>query len=311
MPRVAFLLPARARFGGQRLSLALAGALGRADRRQADPGDRAQLRRHFSLIPDHWPLAALTRRVDAGDADTACWLRADPAHVRPDINGARLLACGDGLRLTREDADALLPALKPLFGDTGFPIDAPVPGHWYLRLPREARLPVFAGPDDAMGADVFDQLPQGDAGRRWRSLLSEAQVILHNHPRNAQRADAGLPVVNSLWFWGGGVLPDAASSPHARLQSDDEIARALAHGDAVVEALPPRFSGAQDDLVVDLRHGRDLAALERDWMSPALYGIAHGTLRTLQLDFGDGAVFRIERRQRWRFWRRSAPALQD
>ena len=103
-----FLLPARIRFGGQALSHGLAKALGRADRTQGEPGERAQLLRHFELLPRGWPVAAITRAFDANDAASATWLRADPAYVRPDINGARLLACGDafvrGHVLVRRDA---------------------------------------------------------------------------------------------------------------------------------------------------------------------------------------------------------------
>src|SRR5687768_231748 len=259
MAHVAFLLAARSRYGGQRLSPQTARALGRADRRDETGSARAQLRRHFSLIPDHWPLASLTRRVDAEDAAGACWLRADPAHVRAGINGATLLACGDGVDLTAEETATLLQPLRPLFGDAGFPIDAPLPGHWYLRLPREAKLPLFTEPSEALGTDVFEHLPEGDAGRRWRSLLSEAEVVLHNHPFNARRTDKGRLAVNSLWFWGGGVLPDHASARRARLQSDDEVMRALAHGGAAVESLPGRYGHANGDVLVDLRALRDLA----------------------------------------------------
>src|SRR3546814_4888309 len=81
--------------------------LGRADRAQSgDDGRRAQLRRHFRLTPDHWPMAALTRQMDAGDAAGAAWLRADPSYVRPDINGARLLAIGAALGMDEEDRAA-------------------------------------------------------------------------------------------------------------------------------------------------------------------------------------------------------------
>src|SRR3546814_8878352 len=95
MARATFLLPAAERFGGQQAGADVARMLGRADRAQSgDDGRRAQLRRHFRLTPDHWPMAALTRQMDAGDAAGAAWLRADPSYVRPDINGARLLAIG-------------------------------------------------------------------------------------------------------------------------------------------------------------------------------------------------------------------------
>lgn len=305
--RATLLLPASMRFGKQRLSTDVARALGKADRHPGGAtGRRALLARHFRLVPDHWPVAALTRQADAGDAAQSAWLRADPCHVSPDINGARLLACGETLRLSREDADALLPALRPLFGDTGFPIDAPVPSRWYLRLPREAKWPAFAEPGDALGADLFEHLPEGPEGRRWRTLLSEAQVVLHNHPWNAQRMAQGKPAVNSLWFWGGGVLPDHVGSPHARTCSDEEVATALAHAGGVHAPLPTRFapnSGGDTDTAFDLVALRDLAALERDWLQPALDALRDGRLSQLDIDTEDGLRLALRRGHRWRFWR--------
>ncbi|MDN5781249.1 MAG: phosphoglycerate mutase [Luteimonas sp.] len=287
----------------------VARALGRADRVQAgEEGRRAQLRRQFKLTPDHWPVAALTRQMDAGDAAGSAWLRADPAYVRPDINGARLLGIGASLGLDDDDRSAFLPALRPLFGDAGFPIDAPDPSRWYLRLPLGAKLPHFAEPADALGADLLDHLGDGSEGRRWRTLLGEAQVVLHNHPRNVQRAAQGRAPVNSLWFWGGGVLPDATGATHAAFHSGDEIALALADAAGIARGLPGSLgidAGAADaDAVFDLHGARDLAALERDWLSPACAMLRHGELQELALDFADGRRWNLAPGQRWRFWRR-------
>lgn len=310
MPRATLLLPAAARFGKQGLNAVAARAFGHADRIEHDnEGRRAQLSRHFKLVPDHWPIAALTRQADAGDAALSAWVRVDPAYVQPDINGARLLACGDMLALTDADTAALLPALKPLFGDVGFPIDAPTPSHWYLRVPRESKLPAFTEPTDALGDDLFEHLVEGSDGRRWRALLSEAQVVLHNHPWNAQRIAQGKLPVNSLWFWGGGVLPDAVRTTRSAVHSDEETLRALAHGICAVEKLPPRFPGAAEDVVFDLQAERDLARLQDDWLLPALLALQRGELSLLQIDFADGAVFDIRRSQRWRFWRKPMACL--
>lgn len=305
MARATLLLPAAARFGQQRLGDIAARALGRADRGETGAvGRRAQLLRHVALVPRHWPIAALTRQADAGDAAGSAWLRADPAYVRPDINGARLLAYSHALGMTEEDSAAFLPALQPLFGDAGFPLDATTPAHWYLCLSREVRLPAFSDPADALGEDLFDHLAEGVDGHRWRALLSEAQVTLHNHPWNERRIQLGKPPINSLWFWGGGTLPDLVSSPHAAVHTDDESAHALANAARIAEALPTRFPGAFVDSVFDLQAERDLMRLQNDWLLPALAAIDRGELQQLELDTDDGRVIAISRRQRWRFWRK-------
>jgi hypothetical protein len=310
LTQATFLLPAATRFGGQQASTATARTLGRADRRpQQQPGRRAQLLRHFDLVPKHWAIAALMRQAEAGDAAGACWLRADPAHVRPDINGARLLACGEMLALDDADRAAFLPTLKPLFGDAGGAIDAPTPSHWYLRLPREAKLPEFTEPDDALGADLFDHLAEGSEGRRWRVLLGEAQVVLHNHPWNTQRAARGKPQVNSLWFWGGGVLPELVRSQHTVACSNDESTRALAHAAGIALPMPAGFAPGPGDAIFDLHDMRDLAMLDGAWLRPAIQALDRGDLRRLALDFADGSVHEFTRGQRWRFWRKPLPWL--
>lgn len=303
--RVTLLLPEAGRFGKQSLQEQAARALGRADRiPPREPGRRAQLLRHFVPAPRHWPIAALARQADAGDAAGAAWLRADPVHIRPDINGARLLAYGDALGVDAEDRDALLPALRPLFGDAGFPIDAPAPARWYLRLPRESKLPDFADPAQALGEDVFEHLAEGADGRRWRALLSEAQVVLHNHPWNVRRAERGRAPINSLWFWGGGVLPERVASAHSALYSEDESAVVLARAACAADSLPARWRETDGDAVFDLDGERDLARLQQDWLLPALDSFGNGRLDALDIDLADGRAFRFGRSQRWRFWRK-------
>ncbi|MGH8043360.1 MAG: phosphoglycerate mutase, partial [Stenotrophomonas sp.] len=187
MATATLLLPARSRFPAAALPDDVAKALGRAERSRVDAGERAQLQRHFQLQPADWPVGALTRQLDVGDAHDGVWLRADPANVVPDMHGARMMGHGDTLRLEPADVAALLPALQPLFAGYGFTLDAPTPSRWYLRLPPGTTLPVFAAPDDVLGDDLFAHLPEGDAGRRWRALLTEAQVVLHQHEWNVQR----------------------------------------------------------------------------------------------------------------------------
>ena len=320
MATATLLLPAGDRFAGMRLPDPLARALGRADRMATgEAGERPQLLRHFELLPRGWPVAALTRQVDAGDATPSQWLRADPAWVRPEINGARLFACGEGLQLAQQDVDALLPALRPLFGDAGFPIDAPVPSRWYLRLPHGAKLPAFIEPADALGADLFDSLvgTEGAAdveSRRWRSLLSEAQVVLHNHPWNARRVAAGKPPINSLWFWGAGTLPAQVRSACACVESGDDVLAAFASAAGCrLHALSPAFAPGDFDAdrLVDLRGQRDPAALSRDWLMHAIAAMRTRRASAIRLDFPDVAGLQLRPGQRWRFWRKPLAQVSD
>lgn len=309
MARATLLLPSRNRLSGQRLPDVVARALGRADQLPAgEAGERAQLLRHFDLLPRGWPVAALTRELDAGDATPSAWLRADPAWVRPDINGARLMACGDMLRLTNEDVEALLPPLRPLFGDFGFAIDAPSPARWYVRLPREVRLPAFTDPADALGADVFDHLPGAEEtsseARRWRTLANEVQVVLHNNPWNMRRAAAGKPPVNALWFWGAGVLPDHVATRHSDLQSGDPLVNALARAAGVAHKEIEVMDFHAKDGLYDLRDVADMTSLIDEWILPMAAAVNGGKLEQATLDFADGARFVVERRQRWRLWRK-------
>ena len=129
------LLPERRRFAGQAVSSGVGRALARADwLPEALPGERAQLRRHFTITPDTWPMAALTREADHGDAAGQSWLRADPAYVRPDMVGARLMAWGN-LQLSSGQAGELVDELAPIFADAGFSLTLGAADRWYLRQP--------------------------------------------------------------------------------------------------------------------------------------------------------------------------------
>jgi len=299
------LLPLRSRLAGAPLPATVGSALARADRQQGDVGERAQLRRHFQLIPDHWPVAALTRQLDVGDAPQRSWLRVDPAYVAPDMGGARMLSHGEAMALTAEDAAQFLPVLKPLFGDAGFILDAPVPSRWYLQLPMGSKMPAFAEPEQVLGEDLFAHLPEGDLGRRWRALLTESQVLLHNHAWNKVRTAQGKAPVNSLWFWGAGMLPDFVRTRHRQVKGSDVTLRAL----ALAAGVAPTDESEQVDALLDLRHLRSVEILANDALAPLLIALRSGELSELTLDFEDGATFSIKHRQRWRFWRRAMATL--
>ena len=301
------LLPALIRLrGGLAAAPQLARWLGCADAlAPGKPGRDEQLLRHFDVRPRTLPDAPISRELDVGDGGYGAWLRCDPTYVRADLTTVRMLAYGDGLELTPDEAQALIAPLKPLFGDAGMPISAPLAQRWYLMLPADARLPVFSRPDEVLGDDLGAHLPEGPEGRRWRHLLNEAQVLLHQHPHNAERVAAGKAAVNSLWFFGGGRLPTQVKTGAARVASGDLLIQGLCRL-AGVECIAP--AGLQQALadceLIDLRRARDIAELEGELLPALLQCLARRERTAVRLDFADGHGFELRREQRWRWLRR-------
>ena len=295
------LLPARRFFAGQVPSPAVAKALGRAAASDAEAGELAQLRRPFRLRPvGIWPSAALMERLVCHESDVQPfqWLRADPVWLQPDLTTARLMAWGN-LGLTADESMALMAPLRPLFGDFGYALDAREPEAWSVQCPRETRLPSFPHPLAALGDDAFPYLPDGPDARRWRSLMGEAQVLMHQHPVNAERARRGLPPANSLWFWGGGGLPNQVEGPAGHVATaDPELA---AYATAAGASVSDRVDATKPGLI-DLRAERRWPVID-DLLALALAAMGQGAFAALRLDFADGHLLTLEPAQRWRFWK--------
>lgn len=285
---------------------ALAALLARGTRFEATASDEPALAAAFDFpaIDDAPPIAALTRAIDAGDAEGACWVRADPAFVRADAACARLLALGD-FEVGRADAGAAVALLAPLFGDAGLALDAPHPHRWYLRLPVGGEWPRFPHPRSVLGDDLSLHLPRGPEARRWVRLLNEAQVLLHHADFNRGRAARGLPPINSLWFWGAGVAPSRIGVRAARVATDDPALlgalRLAGRSPVDYAAAAPAGPG---DSVVDLRRLDDPALLDRDWLAADLTALKRGRLGALRLVFADGSGVVVDRGQAWRLWLR-------
>jgi len=271
----------------------------------ASPGRDAMLRESFEFVGTTIPFAALTRSLDSTDAAGTLWLRADPAWVVADAVTLRLLACGN-MDLSPSDSEQLARSLKPLFGDAGFPLEATTASRWYLRCPPGAALPTFSPPQAALGDDVARHLPDGDSRGRWQYLLNEAQVILHNHPLNAERARRGLSPVNSLWFWGAGMLPEWVRTTASKIVSGDEIVHALARlaKVPVTNALVDTLGAVAADSHILLDADAPAGMTVEDVLQPIQNALAQRVIGELRLSFASGERYRYRHGHRWRFWRK-------
>ncbi len=66
-------------------------------------------------------------------------------------------------------------------------------------------------PSHILGKPAFDFLPQGEGSDVLRDIMKEAHSILHEHEINNIRRDLNENPADSLWIWGGGLLPELPS----------------------------------------------------------------------------------------------------
>ena len=260
-----------------------------------------------------WPWAALSREVDGGISDQAYWLRVDPVHLR--IQRDRVILLGSELlNLPAEESAVLCADLHTHFGDAFHPLPLQ-PGRWYWRLDRDPQMETTP-PSLAVGRSVETLLPGGPGAAQWRALLNEIQMLLARHPVNQQREARNLPVINSVWIWGGGhVAPAALNSSPFYCQDDHlrAIARhlgmaTLAWTDKATE-LAPNALVLLDQLQVFGQYGDVLgwraAAKELDetWLAAL---IRSGAAIQIE-DPANGGVLDFQSQDRWKFWRRRRP----
>lgn len=254
----------------------------------------------FEVEPrEDWPVAPLTAAVDGIDTGTDCWLRADPVFLQLQRHGTRVLAA-PALTLSDEEAATLVAALNAHFDSDGITLTAPHPTRWYI---RQTESPGVTAP--TLGAAAGRSLPPtpltGSRASHWHRVLTEAQMVLHEHPVNQAREARGLPVVNSLLLWGGGGKPAVPGRHFSEIWSDDPLATALtvqsgaeAHaapaGAALWFGARPKTGGRHlvtlDRVHHAARYGgpeawlRTIGTLEELWFGP-LWSALGGTLQEL------------------------------
>lgn len=185
------------------------------------------------------PVAAITRALDFGETDDGWWLRADPVCLQPN-RGELVLVEGRHLDLHINDARQLVQAIQGTI-EPGR-IEAPHPHRWYLcpaSIPRIQTFPL----SQVVDKNVDRYLPYGEDALVWHRWLNEVQMLLHESGVNSSREERDELPVNSVWLWGGGVLPSISASRWAQVWSDESVGAGLARLSQTPSAAPPANGG--------------------------------------------------------------------
>lgn len=158
------------------------------------------------------PWAARAAAADGLDTGDLAWGLLSPVHWQV---GREHLTMGDPdeLGLDAAESRAFLDALQPLFESEGWLLAWGAPTRWYLAHESLAALPT-ASLDRVIGRNPDLWLPDHASARPLKRLVSEVQMLLHDHPLNAAREAAGRAPLNSVWLSGcGPQQADRAPAP--------------------------------------------------------------------------------------------------
>jgi hypothetical protein len=257
------------------------------------------------------PVAPYTLLADGFAPGGDFWMRADPVHLSVGLDSLSLEA--SALGLSRAEADTLAATLNRHFGEAL--VFHPLrPDRWYIKLAAAPDLETTPLPA-ALGTEIADKLPAGAGAMRFRALMNEVQMLLHEHPVNAEREARGAPSVNSVWFWGGGTLEPPSARPYSVVLAADPLARGLARAAGIPERPLPRNAEAM--LAALPAEGKALAVLdsgcanlERDWCEPLLAALRDRRVGMLSLHLsGRTSLLEVEtvRSDLRYFWRTRKP----
>ncbi|MFQ5470021.1 MAG: hypothetical protein ACE5EH_06880 [Gammaproteobacteria bacterium] len=246
-------------------------------------------------------VAPITYLVDVAPDSTSYILRADPVHLQVDRDAVVLLG-NEQLDISKDEAIHIANEINAHFCEESWTIIPASAKRWYIRLSRNTALNT-SSIDDVMGQNINNYMPGGDDGLYWRQVMNEIQMLLHRSDVNKQRQSNGEPAINSIWLWGGGVLPPPQPVSWGQVYGDDVLLEGLAKLCRVPYSMVPdnyngmpglvdgidssllvfnatRFPSISDhDELGDYMH-----AMERDWFKLIFSALKSSSLGSLDIN---------------------------
>ncbi|HEY5754993.1 MAG TPA: hypothetical protein VIU34_04175 [Steroidobacter sp.] len=257
-------------------------------------------------VANEYPSAAVIRTGLSGQRADGVWLRAQPIHFAAGLDRLTTVPLRGQARMSVAERESLAPTLVDHLQSTGFELHEGAEGEWLLR--SEAPLQVqTVTPEFAAANPAENILPRGRDAGGLRRLMTELQMLLHEHPVNTQRQLRGLPALNAIWVHGEGMLNELSEKSLPAARGDDVYLRGIyrLHNqplevrptDAVT--LLKQISGP----TVAVIDATDAETLETQWLAPLSRALMSGAIAKLTLMF-DGWQVVSHRADMFKLWRR-------
>lgn len=166
--------------------------------------------------------AELQWRGEGGELRAGTWMQVQLVNVIAGMSDVHIAL----LRSSPDDECTLMQTLQPLLLLSGFELHQSPVGHWYVwseKILNVETLPLVS----SLTTNSYDVMPRGSDAQTLRRLMTEIQMLLHQHPVNHTREQASNAPLNALWFSGAGSPLAAASGTLQRIMSDTAYVRGL------------------------------------------------------------------------------------
>ena len=256
--------------------------------------------------------AALCWCGEGGTLRPGTWMRIEPVHFIAGMNDVHIMSLND---ISDQQLQQIMSVVQPLLSLSGYELHCSTAGRWYVWCEEllDIHTPLIS---DGLTMRDYAMLPTGNDAPALRRLLTEMQMLLHEHPVNSEREQQGLPAANAVWFSGAGSPTPAASSTRQRIMSDHPYVLGLCE-QLNVSCWPLPRSAAEllrlrDDDMVMVLDGGDLSILGEQWLKSIMHSVCRGKISELQLFFDDLQLsFHGGRWQQLRRWFSSASSIQE
>jgi len=243
------------------------------------------------------------------------WLHAELVHLAAGLERLTFFPLTGVAAVAPDERDALAPLITQHLQDASLRLVRGASGNWFLQSQRPLALQT-ATPEAAAANDLDVVMPSGPDAGEVRRVMTECQMLLHDHEVNQRRQRRGLPAINAVWPWGGGQL--AAPAPSATVSlpamfSDDAFVRGVYRLHAQeIAPLPAQAATAIDAAatrkrpVVTVVTTDSPAALTSAWVEPLVSALRAGRLQRLDLLLDEWHIHATRSMLR-RFWRKPSP----
>lgn len=258
-----------------------------------------------------YPSAAVSRCGEIGERVDGYWMHAEAMHFSAGLDHLAATTLEGESSITSQERAQLQPLLAAHLRDAGFDLCHTASDEWLVRAERVLDLQTVS-PEAAVSRPLDEAMPGGRDAPELRRLMTELQMLLHEHPVNQQRARHGVRAINAVWLWGEGLVTAVAPRALPAAFGGDPYLRGIyrLNDRQAVSAADASVALAQPvSRAVIVSDATDLDTLEARWIEPLARALSVGVVAHLDLVL-DRWRIAVARSDSWRFWRKQRPLVE-